>query len=75
MSGCGRPPISDNVVQTRLEKLLLHEGDLLVVSAHPAEHLLALELEVLVVVFDNFDIKVKQCCAIFRERPLSRPVD
>ena len=48
MSGSGRPPISDNVVQTRLEKLLLHEGDLLVVSAHPAEHLLALELEVLV---------------------------
>ena len=48
MSGSGRPPISDNVVQTRLEKLLLHEGNLLVVAAHPAEHLLALELEVLV---------------------------
>ena len=47
MIGSGRPPISDNVVQTRLEKLLLHEGDFLVVSAHPAEHLLALELEVL----------------------------
>ena len=71
MSGSGRPPISDNVVQTRLEKLLLHEGDLLVVSAHPAEHLLALELEVLVniviVKFLNFDINVKRCCTIFGE--------
>ena len=65
MSGSGRPPISDNVVQTRLEKLLLHEGDLLVVSAHPAEHLLALELEVLVVEFDNFDCNLTRCCTIF----------
>ena len=44
----GWPSISDNVIQTRLEKLFLHEGNFLVFSVHPTEHFSSLELKVLV---------------------------
>ena len=44
----GWPSISDNVIQTRLEKLLLHEGNFLVFSVHPTKNFSSLELKVLV---------------------------
>ena len=44
----GWPSISDNVIQTRLEKLLLHESNFLVFSVHPTENFSSLELKVLI---------------------------
>ena len=42
------PSISDNVIQTRLEKLFLHEGNFLVLSVHSTKNFSSLKLKILV---------------------------